>query len=76
MRAEKNVARLGRPLDKMYVTEWLHQESNRFVRLLQSKCFDIRKRPFYFESFKVEIFFYFESLLKLNLVTLSTLCFE
>ena len=27
-------ARLGRPLDKMYVTEWLHQESNRFVKLL------------------------------------------
>ena len=43
MRAEKNVARLGRPLDKMYVTEWLHQESNRFVKLLQSKCFKIRK---------------------------------
>ena len=47
MRAEKNVARLGRPLDKMYVTEWLHQESNRFVKLLQSKCFEIRKKPFY-----------------------------
>ena len=44
MRAEKNVARLGRPLDKMYVTEWLHQESNRFVRLLQGKCLKIRKK--------------------------------
>ena len=44
MRAEKNVARLGRPLDKMYVTEWLHQESNRFVRLLQGKCLKLRKK--------------------------------
>ena len=24
---------MGKPLDKMYVTEWLHQESNRFVKL-------------------------------------------
>ena len=66
MRAEKNVARLGRPLDKMYVTEWLHQESNRFVRLLQGKCLKIRKKNnflLYMElSFKVEIFFYFLSL--------------
>ena len=60
MRAEKNVARLGRPLDKMYVTEWLHQESNRFVTLLQSKCFEIRKKLLLYveESFKMETKFF------------------
>ena len=33
MRAERAIPRMGKPLDKMYVTEWLHQESNRFVKL-------------------------------------------
>ena len=33
MRAQRTIPRMGKPLDKMHVTEWLHQESNRFVKL-------------------------------------------
>ena len=33
MKVQRSVPRIGKPLDKMYVTEWLHQESNRFVKL-------------------------------------------
>ena len=33
MRAQRTIPRIGKPLDKMYVTEWLHQETNRFVKL-------------------------------------------
>ena len=33
MKAKRTIPRIGKPLDKMYVTEWLHQESNRFVKV-------------------------------------------
>ena len=33
MKVQRTIPRVGKPLDKMYVTEWLHQESNRFVKL-------------------------------------------
>ena len=33
MRVQRSIPKIGKPLDKMYVTEWLHQETNRFVKL-------------------------------------------
>jgi len=33
IKVKRSVPKIGKPIDKMYVTEWLHQETNRFVKL-------------------------------------------
>ena len=32
-KVQRSIPKIGKPLDKMYVTEQLHQETNRFVKL-------------------------------------------